>query len=84
MSGIDRLTATQGALIFKGDLKMIEKDEDVYVMPLEAIEYLERSFPDKIVTAEQSPYEQGYTHGIINLIRALRADYELALEDKKD
>ena len=39
------------------------------------IEWLEETYPDKIVTRELSPYEQGYQNGVINLIRTLRFNY---------
>jgi hypothetical protein len=34
--------------------------------------WFENAYPDKIVTAEQSPYEQGKIHGVIELIRKLK------------
>jgi hypothetical protein len=45
----------------------------------ELVEYLDTVYPDKIVTAEQSPYEQGLQHGVINLIRMLK--YNLEIEE---
>lgn len=41
----------------------------------ELVKYLDRLFPDRIVTAEQSPYEQGKLHGIIEVIRRLKYVY---------
>jgi hypothetical protein len=38
--------------------------------------FLDKLYPDRIVTAEQSPYEQGKSHGIIELIRMLKLKYE--------
>ena len=43
---------------------------------IELVEWLEELYPDKIVTREQSSYEQGYQHGIIELIRNLKNKLE--------
>ena len=39
---------------------------------LDLLTQLEKEYPDKIVTREQSLYEQGRLHGFIDLIRKLR------------
>ena len=38
----------------------------------ELIDWLDRAYPDKIVTAEQSPYDQGKLHGRVELIRVIK------------
>ena len=38
---------------------------------LDLLKMLEQEYPDKIVTKELSPYEQGKLHGAIELIRSL-------------
>lgn len=63
-----------------GFLGLIKGEDmiDEEVLPKDAYElvkYLDHLFPDKIVTAEQSPYEQGKLHGIIELIRRLKYVY---------
>jgi len=43
---------------------------------------LEQLFPDRIVTAELSAYEQGRQHGVIDLIRTLRMQLEASEEQE--
>ena len=38
----------------------------------ELIEWLDEVFPDKIVTAELSAYEQGKQHGVIETVRYIK------------
>lgn len=56
-------------------MDIYEEDEvlpkDIYGL----VTFLNEMYPDKIVTAEQSPYEQGKIHGIIELIRMLKSRY---------
>ena len=47
----------------------------------ELVLWLEMLYPDKIVTAELSPYEQGKQHGIIEIVRYLRALHEYNEEE---
>ena len=52
---------------------------DTDILPsttIELVEWLEELYPDSIVTREQSSYEQGYQHGIIDLIRNLKNKLE--------
>lgn len=49
--------------------------EDEHNLPTsldELIDWLDRAYPDTIVTAEQSPYEQGKLHGRVELIRTIK------------
>lgn len=46
--------------------------EDLPLKTLDLLKQLEKEYPDKIVTRELSPYEQGKLHGAIDLIRYLR------------
>ena len=46
---------------------------------LDLLKALEDEFPDKIITKEMNPYQQGRLHGVIDLIRRLR---ELAQGDR--
>ncbi len=39
---------------------------------LDLLRYLEKNYPDKIQTKELSSYDQGYKHGVIDLIRHLQ------------
>jgi hypothetical protein len=54
----------------------MEEEEGLPNKASDLITLLEKLYPDKIVTAEQSPYEQGKSHGIIELIRMLKLKYE--------
>ena len=59
----------------------LEMNEDkVAPVTEELVVWLESNYPDRIVTAEQSPYEQGIVHGVILLIRTLRN----ILEDERE
>lgn len=40
------------------------------------IKWLEYAYSDKIVTAEQSAYEQGKLHGNIEVVRRIKEIYE--------
>ena len=42
----------------------------------ELVLWLEGLYPDKILTEELTPYEQGKQHGIILIVRYLRELYE--------
>jgi hypothetical protein len=39
---------------------------------LDLIKILETEYPDRIVTKQMDPYEQGRLHGVIELLRRLR------------
>jgi hypothetical protein len=60
---------------------MNNEEQQLPTTTVELVKYLEKVYPDKIVTAEQSPYEQGLQHGVINLIRMLK--YNLELDEKE-
>lgn len=45
--------------------------EKLPLKTLDLLRQLEVDYPDKVVTKEMSPYEQGKLHGVIELIRYL-------------
>ena len=45
--------------------------EELPLKTLDLLRQLEDMYPDKIVTRELSPYDQGKQHGVIELIRHL-------------
>ena len=46
--------------------------EQLPVKTLDLLRRLEEDYPDKVVTREMSPYEQGRLHGVIELIHHLQ------------
>lgn len=65
---------------------MIKEEHDDYLpaTAIELVEMLSEHYPDKIVTRELSPYEQGKLHGVIDVIRILRLRYSLDEELEDD
>ena len=63
----DELEAGQPQALFKG-IKM----ERLPVKTLDLLRQLEADYPDRIITKEISPYDQGYRNGVIDLIRHLK------------
>lgn len=46
--------------------------DELPVKTLDLLRQLEKEYPDKVITRELSPYEQGKQHGVIDLIRYLK------------
>jgi len=46
--------------------------ERLPVKTLDLLRQLEVDYPDRIITKEISPYDQGYRNGVIDLIRHLK------------
>ncbi len=46
--------------------------EELPIKTLDLLRQLEVDYPDRVITKETSPYDQGYIHGVIDLIRHLK------------
>lgn len=46
--------------------------EKLPIKTLDLLRKLEEDYPDRVVTREMNPYEQGKQHGVIELIRHLQ------------
>ncbi len=46
--------------------------ENLPLKTLELLRQLELDYPDRMITRELSPYEQGKVHGVIDLLRHLK------------
>ena len=55
----------------------MNEEQQLPASAIDLVKWLDSNYPDKIVTRELSPYEQGRLHGVIDLIRALRVSYSL-------
>lgn len=51
---------------------MDELEEQLPTTLDELVDWLDKNFPDKIVTAELSPYDQGKQHGVIETVRLIK------------